>query len=184
MIQPLFPLGNGYFHQNNIDLRVEIIHCIQAIWRHWSREPITRLSRPSVFMLEFSGQLTTPDRFSCHTGSAIGLKGLKFRPQNFEGPPKMILNIFSNCNYYTSRIYLPMKELNNSAQWMKNNEQDVRQCLCLLWLTSNTWLCLRSGRKLHTSWIRIPLQRRPSHWRNEAEIFIVPILGWKVGILW
>ena len=25
-------------------------------------------SRPSVFMLEFSGQLTTPDRFSYHTG--------------------------------------------------------------------------------------------------------------------
>src|SRR6218665_3209550 len=72
LIQPLFPLGNDYFHQNNIDLHVEIIHCIQAIWRHWSREPITTLSRPSVFMLEFSGQLTTPDRFSYHTGfSAI-----------------------------------------------------------------------------------------------------------------
>src|SRR6218665_2860161 len=25
--QPLFPLGNDYFHQNNIDLHVEIIHC-------------------------------------------------------------------------------------------------------------------------------------------------------------
>src|SRR6218665_1647822 len=35
---------------------------------HWSREPITTLSRPSVFMLEFSGQLTTPDKFSYHTG--------------------------------------------------------------------------------------------------------------------
>src|SRR6218665_1877010 len=29
---------------------------------------MTTLSRPSVFMLEFSGQLTTPDRFSYHTG--------------------------------------------------------------------------------------------------------------------
>src|SRR6218665_915206 len=70
LIQPLFPLGNDYFHQNNIDLHVEIIHCIQAIWRHWSREPITTLSRPSVFILEFSEQLTTPDRFSYHTGRA------------------------------------------------------------------------------------------------------------------
>src|SRR6218665_3980931 len=26
------------------------------------------MSRPSVFMLEFSGQLTTPDRFSYHPG--------------------------------------------------------------------------------------------------------------------
>src|SRR6218665_2202537 len=69
LIQPLFPLGNDYFHQNSIDLHVEIIHCIQAILRHWSREPITTLSRPSVFMSEFSGQLTTPDRFSYHTGA-------------------------------------------------------------------------------------------------------------------
>src|SRR6218665_3223409 len=70
LIQPLFPLGNDYFHQNNIDLHVEIIHCIQAIGRHWSREPITTLYRPSVFMLEFSGQLTTPHRFSYHTGAS------------------------------------------------------------------------------------------------------------------
>src|SRR6218665_912514 len=31
LIQPLFPLRKDYFHQNNIDLHVEIIHCIQAI---------------------------------------------------------------------------------------------------------------------------------------------------------
>src|SRR6218665_758937 len=66
LIQPLFPLGNDYFHQNNIDLHVhvEIIHCMQAMLPHWSREPITTVSRPSLFMLEVSGQLTTPDRFS------------------------------------------------------------------------------------------------------------------------
>jgi len=50
LIQPLFPLRKDYFHQNNIDLNVEIVHCIQAIWRHWSQETITALSRPLAFM--------------------------------------------------------------------------------------------------------------------------------------
>src|SRR6218665_2683240 len=79
LIQPLFPLGNDYFHQNNIDLHVEIINCLQAILRHWSRELIKTLSRPSVFMLEFSGQLTTPDRLSYHTGSGTPI-GTPFGP--------------------------------------------------------------------------------------------------------
>src|SRR6218665_2237991 len=30
LIQPLFPLRKDYFHQNNIDLHVEIIHCIHG----------------------------------------------------------------------------------------------------------------------------------------------------------
>src|SRR6218665_1923476 len=68
LIQPLFPLGNNYFHQNNLDLHVEIIHCIQAISRHWSREPITTLSRPSVFYVkvfqtaDHAGQIFIPHR--------------------------------------------------------------------------------------------------------------------------
>src|SRR6218665_2237953 len=65
LIQPLFPLRKDYFNQNNIDLHVEIIHCIQAIKRHWSREPITTLSAPSMFMSRFfrtdyhAGQIST-----------------------------------------------------------------------------------------------------------------------------
>src|SRR6218665_3220892 len=53
LIQPLFPLRKDYFHENNIHLHLEIIHCIQAIRRHWSREPIPTLSRPSMFMSRF-----------------------------------------------------------------------------------------------------------------------------------
>src|SRR6218665_1563248 len=68
LIQPLFPLRKDYFHQNNIDLHVEIIHCIQAIWHLWSREPITTLSRPSMFMSRIiqtdyhAGQIFIPHR--------------------------------------------------------------------------------------------------------------------------
>src|SRR6218665_1015212 len=68
LIQPLFPLRNDYFHQNNIDLPVEIIHCIQAIWRNWSRQSITTLSSPSMFMSRFiptdyhAGQIFIPHR--------------------------------------------------------------------------------------------------------------------------
>ena len=68
MTQPLFWLRKDYFHQNNIDLNVEIIHFIQAIWRHWSREPITTLSRLSMFMSRFirtdyhAGQIFIPHR--------------------------------------------------------------------------------------------------------------------------
>ena len=38
-------------------------------------------------------------------GSAIGLKGLKPRAPEFLGSPKMIFNIFSDCNYYKSRFF-------------------------------------------------------------------------------
>ena len=72
LIQPLLPLRKDYFHQNKIDLHVEIIHCIQAIWRHWSGEPIITLSRPSKFMSRFirtdyhAGQILIPHRPSRH----------------------------------------------------------------------------------------------------------------------
>ena len=57
LIQPLFPL-NDYFRQNNIDLHVEIIHCIQAIWRHWSQEPITRPNIEKMRWDEAKAQFT------------------------------------------------------------------------------------------------------------------------------
>jgi len=38
-------LRKDYFHQNNVDLHIEIINCIQAIWRHWSQEPIQHYPR-------------------------------------------------------------------------------------------------------------------------------------------
>src|SRR6218665_1445258 len=81
LIQPLSPLRKDYFHQNNIDLHVEIIHCIQAIRRHWSREPITTLSAPSMCIcLDLSGRITTPDRFSYHTSQVHS--GTMKRPGN------------------------------------------------------------------------------------------------------
>src|SRR6218665_2965438 len=51
--------------------------------------PITTLFRPLVFMLEFSGQLTTPDRFSYHTGlEKCGLPAS--RCPMTESPPKTL----------------------------------------------------------------------------------------------
>ena len=103
LIQPLFPLRIDYFNQNNIDIHVEIIHCIQAIWGHWSREPITTLSRPSIFMLEFSGQLTTPDRFSYHTGpvdrycSIRCPRAVSCPPISFEVACPSSLNFYNPC---------------------------------------------------------------------------------------
>ena len=67
LIRPLFPLRKDYFHQNNIDLQVEIIHCIQAIWRHWSREPITTLSAPLSRFIRtdyHAGQIFIPHRLN------------------------------------------------------------------------------------------------------------------------
>ena len=80
LIQPLFPLRKDYCHHNNIDLHVEIIHCIQAIWRHWYREPITTLSRPSIFMSRFirtdynDGQIFIPHRPEILSKPAWGSK--------------------------------------------------------------------------------------------------------------
>jgi len=73
LIRPLFPLRKDYFHQSNTDLHAEIINCIQALWRHWSREPITILSAPSMFMSRFIRMDYHADRFSYHTSAAVHL---------------------------------------------------------------------------------------------------------------
>ena len=41
--------------------------------------------------------------------------------------PKIILNIFSDSYYCCKSRILQVKELNNNAQLMKNNEQEVCQ---------------------------------------------------------
>src|SRR6218665_4153162 len=72
LIQPVFLLRNDYFEQNNLDLQVEMIYCIQAIWR----EPITTLSAPLMVMSRFirtnyhAGQIFIPHRL-CLRGHCI-----------------------------------------------------------------------------------------------------------------